>query len=112
MENSKSQKAGFVKKLIKSGTFDINKIKKPSKDLLKKFPLKKELTKQQIYDLKSGELQQLIYNTPIKQISDALQKMKYKGRIQTNKVMLNLQLLQNFKTVNKLDELIILLKKH
>ena len=55
------------------------------------------------FDTLSGKLQQLIYITPI-------DKIKYKGRLQTNKVMLNMQLLQSFNTSDKIKELINELK--
>ena len=62
------------------------------------------------FDTLSGKLQQLIYITPIDKIKSALIKLKYKGRLQTNKVMLNMQLLQSFNTSEKIKELINELK--
>ena len=58
------------------------------------------------FDSLSGKLQQLIYITPIDKIKSALIKLNYKGRIPTNKLMLNMQLLQNFNTSDKIKELI------
>ena len=67
------------------------------------------LTDVELFDLKSQELQNLIYITPINTIKKVLVKMNYKGRMNSNKVMLNLQLLQNFKTIDKIEEMINLL---
>ena len=62
------------------------------------------------FDTLSGKLQQLIYVTPIDKIKSALIKQNYKGRINTNKVMLNMQLLQTFNTSDKVQQLLNALK--
>ncbi len=38
--------------------------------------------------------------------------MKFKGRMQTNRVMLNMQLQQNFKNIDSMKELIKALKEN
>jgi hypothetical protein len=57
----------------------------------------------------SANLQKLIYTSSIDKIKKSLNDLKYKGRMNTNKVLLNLQLLQNLDT-NKQKELIKLLE--
>ena len=61
-------------------------------------------------DSVSQKLQQLIYITPINKIMAALRKMKYKGNMQTNKILLNLQLAQQFNTIDKKKPLINILE--
>jgi len=63
------------------------------------------------FDILSGKLQNLIYMTSLDDIKKALIKSNYKGRIQTNKILLNMQLLQNFNTIDKIKNLISLLEK-
>ncbi len=58
------------------------------------------------FDTISKKLQQLIFVTPIKDIQKALLKLNFKGRMQTNKILLNIQLLQNFNTIEKMKDLI------
>ena len=62
------------------------------------------------FDLLSAELQKLIYLTPINKIQQALVKVGFKGRMQTNKMLLNHQLLQNIRTSKQINELINELK--
>jgi hypothetical protein len=61
-------------------------------------------------DIISAQLQQLIYITPFDKIRKALVDLKYKGRMNNNKVLLALQLLQNFNTIDKQKQLINKLK--
>ena len=58
------------------------------------------------FDAISQKLQQLIVVTPIKDIQKALLKLNFKGRMQTNKILLSMQLLQNFNTIEKMKNLI------
>jgi hypothetical protein len=77
-----------------------------------KKPRTKKVTEPEMeedYDNLSSKLQQLIYVTPIKKISDSLAKLNYRGKISTNKILLNLNVLQNFDTIPKLKKLIDLL---
>lgn len=60
-------------------------------------------------DTISAKLQKLIYTSSIDKIKKSLNDLKYKGRMNTNKVLLNMQLLQNLDT-NKQKELIKLLE--
>jgi hypothetical protein len=87
---------------------ELEKIRK-EKDAITK-PNPKPTKEPESFDSKSNELQQLIYKSPIDKIKKALIELKYKGRLQSNKVMLNMQLLQNFNTIDKLQQLIDLLK--
>jgi len=81
---------------------------KPLDKYLSNINKKKEEPKKEIenFDILSGKLQQLIYSTNINDIVKALSKLKYKGKILTNKIMLNMQLLQNFNTIDKIKSLI------
>ena len=91
--------------------------------LVKDEPIKKEIVKpkkqisnqsskkEESFDDVSSKLQQLIYVTPIDTIKKALLKLKFKGRMQTNRVMLNMQLLQNFNNIDSIKELIKALKE-
>jgi hypothetical protein len=72
---------------------------------------KKEEPKKKSFDTLSGELQQLIYITTIDKIGKALRNLNFRGKIQTNKILLNMQLLQNFKTADEIEKLINELKK-
>ena len=60
-------------------------------------------------DIISGNLQKLIYTSSIDKIKKSLIDLKYKGRMNTNKILLNMQLLQNL-DINKQKELIKLLE--
>ena len=60
-------------------------------------------------DTISANLQKLIYTSSIDKIKKSLNDLKYKGRMNTNKVLLNMQLLQNLDT-KKQKELIKLLE--
>lgn len=57
-------------------------------------------------DIISGKLQQLLFITPINKIKEALIKLNFKGKLQTNKILLVQQLLQNFITVEMMKKLI------
>ena len=50
-------------------------------------------------DIISNELQQLLFVSGTEKIKNALNKLKLKGRLQTNPIMRNMQVLQNFNTV-------------
>jgi hypothetical protein len=120
LKDKKSQK---LKKLTKEEKKNLTKEEKLTRKMLKKELKKnknsekdnikeiiKENTEEILFDNKSSELQQLILITPIEKIQKALNQLNYKGRMQTNKIMLNLQLLQNFNTIEKMQDLIDLLK--
>jgi len=62
-------------------------------------------------DTISMELQRLILLVPFRKIKTALVELKFKGTIQTNKLFLTKQLLQNFNTVSKMETLINKLKE-
>ena len=80
------------------------KIKKIIKEVVKE--VVKEKQPEDDFDAISNKLQQLILVTPIKDIQKALLKLNFKGRMQTNKILLNMQLLQNFNTIEKMKSLI------
>lgn len=120
LKDKKSQK---LKKLTKEEKKNLTKEEKLTRKMLKKELKKnknsekdnikeiiKENTEEILFDNKSSELQQLILLTPIEKIQKALNQLNYKGKMQTNKIMLNLQLLQNFNTIEKMQDLIDLLK--
>jgi len=65
--------------------------------------------KEEYPDIISSELQKIIYITSLDKIKKALVDINFKGRMNTNKVLLNLQLLQNL-DINKQKELINKLK--
>ena len=62
------------------------------------------------HDIISNDLQQLSFISGNEKIKKALMKMNYKGRLQTNPVLRNLQIIQNFNTPDKMKELIQELK--
>ena len=61
-------------------------------------------------DIISNELQQLLFVSGTEKNKNELNKLKFKGRLQTNPIMRNMQVLQNFNTVKKMKELIKELK--
>ena len=61
-------------------------------------------------DIISNELQRLLFVSGTEKIKNALIKLKFKGRLQTNPIIRNLQILQNFNTIEKMIELIKELK--
>ncbi len=82
--------------------------KKIDRALIKKDIIK---DKDDDFDLVSQKLQQLIYITPIDKIKKSLIKMNFKGRTQTNKMLLNIQLGQQFNTIDQMKQLIKLLQE-
>ena len=119
---SKMKKHELLAIAIKLGLVEDVAIKKenvkiPKKEIVKP---KKQISNQNIKEISkkeesfddiSSKLQQLIYITPIDKVKKALVKLKFKGRIQTNPIMLNMQLLQNFKNIDSIKELIKALKE-
>ena len=83
------------------------KVKKPKK-IEKKQKQKEEEEEKEIEnpDIISNELQKLLFVSGTEKIKNALNKLKFKGRLQTNPIMRNLQILQNFNTIEKMIELI------
>ena len=61
-------------------------------------------------DMISNELQRLLFVSGNEKIKNALIKLNFKGRLQTNPIMRNMQVLQNFNSVKKMKELIKELK--
>ena len=57
-------------------------------------------------DAISDKLLQLILVTPIKDIQKVLIKLNFKDRLQTNKILLTMQLLTHFNTIEKIKSLI------
>ncbi len=119
-----SAKSGYILSHMARGTFDIRKMKtEPSEDIKKRFPapvapIATKKTKQPIkddieddYDVVSQKLQQLIFITPTDKIVKALAKCGYKGRINPNKMLMVMQIMQNMNTISKLKELIHELQK-
>jgi hypothetical protein len=73
----------------------------------KKFKVK---SKKQEDKIINEELQLFICSTPIKTISNALIKLKFKEKIQTNKISLFNQIKTNFNTIEKIEKLIQTIK--
>ena len=82
--------------------------KKIDRALIKKDIIK---DKDDDFDIVSQKLQQLIYITPIDKIKKSLIKMNFKGHLQTNKMLLNIQLGQQFNTIDQMKQLIKLLQE-
>ena len=82
-------------------------------DKLKSGVIKKDIVKDKDddFDTVSQKLQQLIYLSPLSQIQKSLWKMQFKGSIQTNKTLLNLQIMKQFNTVDKMKSLINIIEK-
>lgn len=59
----------------------------------------------------SSTLQQLLFKSKLDDIRKALVNLKFKGKIQTNPMLRNLQILQNFNTIDKMKSLIKELSK-
>ena len=80
---------------------------KPSKTSKAQEPIPKKVEDTvKDFESLSMKLQQKIYLTPIDKIQKALVKLKFKGRMQTNKILLNQQLIQNFNTLEKMKSLL------
>ena len=114
--SSEGCKNEYNKKKVKKEQKEVKKVKKnkvieDEEEEDEEIEEPKTTKKPISFDNKSDELQQLIYITPMDKIQKALSKLNYKGRMQTNKVMLNMQLLQNFNTIEKIQDLIDLLKE-
>lgn len=63
------------------------------------------------FDKLNMELQKLVYMSSINEIATALRKYGFKGSIPTNKILINLTIAQNIKTIEGIKKLISLLKK-
>ena len=61
-------------------------------------------------DIISNDLQKLLFASGNEKIKKALVKLNYKGRLHTNPVLRNMQIIQNFNTTKKMKELIKELK--
>ena len=108
----KEDKEVILKRLMKRNKDSDDKFEQDDKlirQLIKEQDaMKKDKIKQpeDDFDAISQKLQQLIVVTPIKDIQKALLKLNFKGRMQTNKILLSMQLLQNFNTIEKMKNLI------
>ena len=97
-------KAPRKPKIKKDKREDVKEVvKEVAKEIVKEVKIKQP---EDDFDTISHKLQQLIIATPIKDIGKALLKLNFKGRMQTNKILLNMQLLQNFNTIEKMKSLI------
>jgi hypothetical protein len=97
------------KKLIPKTKQPKEKVKK-QEPKLKEEPKKEE--KEENFDDLSSKLQKLILLTKIEDIIKVLVKLGYKGRIQNNKMLMTLQILQNFNTIDKMKNLIKALEEN
>lgn len=120
---TKEQSIEFIKKTMENLQLDenllyeklVNKEKKPR---AKAKPFKEDVDLDN--EIKNDEedydddllhkLQQLIIATDIKLISKALYELNYKGKLQKNKMLLVMQLMQNFNTLEKQKKLYNTLK--
>jgi hypothetical protein len=99
------QKKGYIND-IKKKFFDIskgnnfsNEEEEEPKQLIEKEP---QVNMNELIN----KMTQLILKTPNDKIMKALVKLKYKGRMNTNKILLAQQLQQNFNTIDKMNLLI------
>ncbi len=67
--------------------------------------VKKKKLEEEDVDIISNELQKLLFASGNEKIKNALIKLNYKGRLHTNPILRNMQLLQNFNSVKKMKEL-------
>ena len=81
----------------------IVKVKKQKKQ-------KEEEEEEEDVDKISNDLQQLMFKSGNEKIKKALVKLNYKGRLQTNPILRNIQIIQNFNSTKKMKELIKELK--
>ena len=58
------------------------------------------------YDDISNTLQQLIFSTSTPKMANVLAKLNFKGRLQSNPMLKAMQILQNFKTIPQMKQLI------
>ena len=64
--------------------------------------IKEEINEDELFN----KLTQKIFITPIEKIKKALIKLNYKGRMETNKMLLNMQLSKEFNTIEKIKKLL------
>lgn len=107
--------SGYISKLLKTGKFDISKMKKePSKYLKKHYHDANnnddESDNEDNYDNIAMELQQLIFKTPLNDIIKALVICKYKGKLHKNKMLMVMQIMQNINNIQSMKQLINALK--
>lgn len=101
MNADTTPKKAPVKKVVKKEA--------PKKEApVKKAPVKKAINKEskKDFDKISGELQRLILLTNFNKIKKVLASNGYKGKLETNKILLTQQLLQNFNTIDMMEDLI------
>jgi hypothetical protein len=67
--------------------------------------VKKNKLEEEDVDIISNEFQKLLFASGNEKIKNALIKLNYKGRLHTNPILRNMQLLQNFNSVKKMKEL-------
>ena len=80
---------------------DIYKMMKPKKEIQIE-----EKEEEDNIDKLFNKLTQKIFITPIEKIKEALLKLNYKGKMQTNKMLLNIQLSKEFNTNEKIKKLL------
>ena len=81
----------------------IVKVKKQKKQ-------KEEEEEEEDVDKISNDLQQLMFESGNEKIKKALVKLNFKGQLQTNPILRNMQIIQNFNSTKKMKELIKELK--
>jgi len=107
------------KVIIKSHSIDGNvetkpKGVKPKKEVMKVEP-KKEVMKEEepeifTFDKLSYKLQQILFTAKIDDIINALKTIGFKGKLQSNRMLMNLQIMQNVKSMEQMKKLLELLE--
>jgi hypothetical protein len=101
---------GLYKPLEKKGDTKTIKIKKQKAKKEIEYEDEDEEEEEEDYDVLSNELQQLLFSSGQQKIIKALLNLNFKGRLQTNPILRNMQILQNFNTIEKMKTLIKQLK--
>ena len=87
-----------------------DELKSTPKMTTKAIPKVKKQKEEEDVDIISNDLQKLLFASGNEKIKKALVKLNYKGRLQTNPILRNIQIIQNFNSTKKMKELIKELK--
>jgi hypothetical protein len=89
------------------------KVVKPKKEVMKVEP-KKEVMKEEsevfTFDKLAYKLQQILITAKIDDIINALKTIGFKGKLQSNRMLMNLQIMQNVKSMEQMKKLLELLE--
>jgi hypothetical protein len=109
MKNKEEKNPLKLKNIFKNGKSKKTKTKENGKKQKQKEEEEEEDEEEEEEknpDIISNELQQLLFVSGTEKNKNELNKLKFKGRLQTNPIMRNMQVLQIFNTVKKMKELI------